>query len=848
MEKQWRLRPNNESVNLLQTGLSISRITARLLANRGIREIDEAKKFLYGGYKDLYAPWLMKDMETVVDRICQAIRNQERITVYGDYDVDGQTSTALLVKVLRRLVQEPLTVDYYIPHRMEEGYGLHQEALHELAARSCSLILTVDCGVSAVAEAAYAKELGLDLIITDHHEPGPILPEAVGILNPKQPRCLYPFKELCGVGVAYKLAQALGERYQQDFQEYLDIVALGTVADLVPLVDENRILVKMGLTQLAKSSSVGLQALLTVSKVRKPYKAMDFGYKIGPRLNAVGRMGEPKRGVSLLLTDDAAEARRLAQLLDQENQLRQLTEADICQQAKNLVEENGWDQDPVIVVASENWHPGVIGIVASRLVEAYYRPVVVIALEKGIGKASARSIAGFNLFASLSKCSALLIKYGGHEMAAGLTIAAEKVDALREMLGEIVVSSLTAEDFIPKIHLDTELPFPAIDEQFMEELNHLEPFGMGNPGPVLQVAGSVISTRSIGKEGTHLICQLQDENGIIMEAIGFGMYQRMMEVAGYLEAMKFAVTPQINSGNGYALQLVLKDLQTESLITNYIEDWIKRRYPWDLPTNYQEVCGVAHIPPQGEQKSRQIRDLRNTWDKLKPLKGIAQSTNALIYVPTAADVLAVTRQLRIRMVGDTSYIGFEHQLLTIDERKELLDLLQKKQIRWLVSTGLIPWETQWDHVVCYGLPPSFAQLNFLLNQSRAHGEFWLLYGEEDRKALQSRFQRTFPTRECLAQVYRSIVRSGKSSLLEADLHKLATDLGKTTDVSLAIQIFVELGLIQKSDDGITILPKPDSKLDLNSSLLYTKSMKKRAQHLKFLQQCLERGFLHEFTG
>ncbi len=849
MKKIWRIRSHSQQAKELTSALGISDITAHLLVNRGIIEVEETKSFLYGNYESLHSPWIMIDMDVVVNRIEQAIQNQEGITIYGDYDVDGQTATTLLVKVLRNLVTRPDLVTYYIPHRMEEGYGLHREALDEIAVTS-SLVITVDCGISAIEEGLYADRLGLDLIITDHHEPGSQLPRAVGILNPKRGDCSYPFKDLCGAGVAYKLVQALGERYQREFKSYLDLVALGTVADLVPLQNENRILVQLGLNQLTNTTCLGLRALVEVSQVRRPYRARDLGYKVGPRLNALGRMGAPMRGLSLLLTDDTNEAKQLAHLLDQENRRRQDTEATICQEAKALVEQNGWAKEPVIVVASENWHPGVIGIVASRLVEAYYRPVIVIALENGVGKASARSIAGFNLFDALTKCSDLLERFGGHSMAAGLTIAAENINNLRSTLASLAKGTLTKEDYIPKLDIDTELPFDQIDAQLLTELELLEPYGMGNPTPLIQVEGSVIGLRSIGKDGSHLKCQLQDSSGKTLEAVGFGLYQQMMELVGHREAISFAVDPQINPNQG-SLQLMIKDMKPATKARNFVEDWVIQRYPWDFPPEYNQISAIQgeRIKDKRQQeKHPKIVDYRDIFDKKKRLRELDHHQQVLLYVPTPAHAVELTRQLRIDISGDTSYIGFEHEYLTQSERAQLDELVANGELRWIVTTGMSIWTSLWDIIVFYGVPFSSDLLWQVARYCSLEGELWLLYGRDDRNWLQGYMRESLPDRQGLAAVYLAIASWPEESLTTTALKELSIKHGFARSVSFAIQVFVDLGLVARVADGIKVLPKPAEKLDLASSVLYKNGMKKRELSLGYIQQCLERGLFHEFTG
>ncbi|MFZ5639561.1 MAG: single-stranded-DNA-specific exonuclease RecJ [Bacillota bacterium] len=534
--KIWRLAKEQPVLReIFAQKLGVPPIVAQILANRGILTLDEARIFLNGDFSHLHDPFLLKDMDRAVERINRALAAGEKIVVYGDYDADGITSTALLLGVLREMGAD---AGYYIPSRMGDGYGLSVQALEMLADRGVSLVVTVDCGVSAAAEVAFALERGIDVVVTDHHEPPEGLPPAVAVINPKRRDCGYPFKELAGVGVAFKLAQALtgarsdagagvpgrGIPLPEILQRRLDIVALGTVADIVPLQGENRILVKGGLAQLSNTCHPGLQALLKVSGLAgKPLDATRLAFGLAPRLNAAGRVGDPGMAAELLLTADQEQAAQLAKKLDKANDERQAVEARIFEQAVEMTEAAGLAQNRVLVLAQPGWHVGVIGIVAARLVQKYYRPAVLLSIEEGTAKGSARSIPGFNIFEALSACSSLLVKYGGHNQAAGLTLEARRIDEFYAALEAHARESMADEQLIRQVAIDGEVCLTDLNCELYGHLERLAPFGCQNPGPVLVSRGTmVLDCRNVGADGSHLKMRLQKEQ-CVLDAIGFGL-------------------------------------------------------------------------------------------------------------------------------------------------------------------------------------------------------------------------------------------------------------------------------------------------------------------------------------
>lgn len=537
---KWKLCPQEpEKSRLLARKLNIPVPAAQVLINRGIDTVEAGKSFLDLRLFRLYSPFLMKDMDPAVGLIDEVLKGGKRIAIYGDYDVDGVTATALLYLILRKMGGD---VFYYIPHRLREGYGLHFKALEYLKGQGVSLLLTVDCGINALEEAVYARQLGMELVITDHHQPGNVLPEASAVVNPLRVDCQYPDKNLSGVGIAFKLAQALMEHREQagnpggegkscfQAESFLDLVALGTVADLSPLLGENRILVVNGLKQLAENPRPGLAALYEAAGLQKSrLSADDVAFLIAPRLNAAGRMGSAEPAIRLLLAEDEEKARELAQILNEANNQRQLIEARVLAEACAMAERELAEKEQVffLLLACPGWHQGVLGIVASRMVELYNLPVILISLENGSGKGSGRSWGDFNLVAALKQCSSLLVNYGGHASAAGLTVQEEFIPLLRERLNGIAQNYFAGRDASHVYYVDTLLEPGEISPDLMRTLEGLEPFGSGNPRPVfLGSKWCLESKREVGKEGRHLQLGLRKDH-FYFSGISFNGKQRL---------------------------------------------------------------------------------------------------------------------------------------------------------------------------------------------------------------------------------------------------------------------------------------------------------------------------------
>lgn len=559
MQKRWSIEPDHSQEEVqLAAELKVSPIVAKLLINRGLGDPHKARQFLVADMESLLSPWDLKGMREAVACVTKTMDEGGSIVVYGDYDVDGITATSVVYRFLKRC---GASVSYYIPERQSEGYGLNLEALEGLIAKGTDLVITVDCGISSydIVEAVRDR---LALVITDHHEAPAFIPRAVAVVDHKQPNCPYPDKNLAGVGVAYKLCQAIWqERTGEVYQADLDIVALGTVADVVPLVGENRILVKAGLSKMQLQPNRGMEALINVAGLKdRKITAGHIGYTLAPRLNAAGRVAHATRAVELLTTPSQEEAYEIAEELQETNLERQALERDIHEMARQDVLKQGPDADYVVVVGGQDWHPGVIGIVASRLVEEFYKPTLVISIKDGIGKGSCRSIDNCNIYEALQSAEDLLIQFGGHQAAAGFSIKEDKIPALRERLAQYCKEHLAETDYLPIVDIDSQVAIDDIDVPLIEEIETLEPYGMANPTPVLALEEATISDLFLmGQQKKHAKVLLEREDSTI-DAIA---WNRPDLHASFFpgDRVKVAFTVQKNEWNGHVSpQLMIQDM------------------------------------------------------------------------------------------------------------------------------------------------------------------------------------------------------------------------------------------------------------------------------------------------
>lgn len=572
MLTQWRVaRPDPTTQDKLATELSLSPLLCQILINRGITDATAARTFLSPSLHDLHDPFLILGMDAAVRRIMTAVQQGEQIAVYGDYDVDGVTGTALLLTFFEAL---GLRLASYIPERQGEGYGLNAEAMHQLARQGARLLITVDCGSTALAEVALANELGIDTIITDHHQPPATLPAALTVLNPHQPGCGYPNKHLCGVGLVFKLLTALRAAMRQagmlperlpNLKRHLDLVTLGTIADVTPIRGENRIIVHHGLQELTQTRKPGLQALRHVSGRQGTAASVgEVGFQLAPRLNASGRLGSAAQSLDLLMARDHAEAERLARLLDDVNQQRRTLQQNVEQTVHERIgEQYGGTPPAAIVLGDADWHLGVVGIVAARIAETYHRPTFLLQINGDTARGSGRSIPAFDLYDGLQHCAAWLQQFGGHRYAAGLTMAAEHLPALQEAFIRYADDRLEANDLRPVLNLEAAVSLSDVSETLVSELAALAPHGSGNPQPLLAAYGVrlVSPVRRLGQEGQHARFRVE-QDGAGLDVIAFRRGDDVSEAAAAGGMLDIAFTPVINTWRDRRnLELQLRDLR-----------------------------------------------------------------------------------------------------------------------------------------------------------------------------------------------------------------------------------------------------------------------------------------------
>ena len=559
MKKKWQVyQANEEQVERLQKEYNLNKLLATILSNRGIIEEEQIRKFLNPKRSDFYDSYEMPDMKIAVDRIIKAIENKEKIIIYGDYDVDGITS----VTVLKSFIEERgiKKVSEYIPNRLEEGYGLNKEAVKMIYEQGNQLMITVDCGISAVEEVDYANELGLETIITDHHEPGSELPKALAVVDAKRKDNKYPFNQLAGVGVVFKVIQAISKRFnleEKEYLKYLDLVCVGTISDIVPLVDENRVISKLGLKLVEVTRNIGLKALLK-STGAKTVDSSTISFCVAPRVNACGRLGYEQEALELFLTDNIVKAEEIARRLNKYNSERQQKEIKIFNEAIEMIEQ-GEKNKNCIILGKENWHHGVIGIVSSKVTEMYYKPSILICFEDDEGKGSGRSIQGFDLHEALGKCQKHIERFGGHSMAIGITIKKSEFDEFKQDV-EKYTENTNIKELIPIIKIDKEITIDDINMETIKELKKLEPYGEANKMPLFIYKNLKIDSIRALSEGKHIKLTLKDKN-VVIDAIGFNMGYLVNE---YLLGDKIDVVGslEINKFNGKeSIQLNLKDIR-----------------------------------------------------------------------------------------------------------------------------------------------------------------------------------------------------------------------------------------------------------------------------------------------
>ena len=558
MSKKWQIyQVNEKEIEELQEKYKINKLLSTILSNRGIVKEEQIEKFLEPKRNDFYDPYGMPDMKITVDRIIKAIENQEKTIIYGDYDVDGITSVTVLKSFLE---ERGLNVGVYIPNRLDEGYGLNKTAVEKIVQEGYTLMITVDCGISAIEEVKYASELGIETLITDHHEPGEKLPEALAVVDAKRKDNTYQCRNLAGVGVVFKLIQAISIRLgleEKEYLKYLDIVCIGTISDIVPLTDENRVIVKLGLKLVQQTKNLGLRSILQATGYNK-IDSIAISFGVAPRINACGRMGHQEEALNLFLSKDINEVNELTQKLNAYNKERQEIEKNIFADAVEQINANNLQEKNTIVLMGKNWHHGVIGIVSSKITEMYFKPSILLCEEGDIGKGSGRSIPGFDLYEALTKCQKSVDRFGGHAMAIGITIKKDKLEELKNEFEEIAQEN-HIEEIVPILKIDSQINLDEINKEMVESLKELEPFGEENKTPLFLFKNLKIDSIRALTDGKHLKLTVK-ENKNIVNAIGFNIGELANEYK-IGDKVDIVGNLEINSFNGVDnIQINIKDI------------------------------------------------------------------------------------------------------------------------------------------------------------------------------------------------------------------------------------------------------------------------------------------------
>jgi len=843
----WKVRNQDTGAGEnLARALGVHPITGCILINRGINSSEAGYRFLYPQLSGLYDPLLMDGMQQAVARIEAAVADGEKITIYGDYDVDGLSGTAILVDALRRLGAR---VAHYLPRRLEEGYGLNSEAVRRIAADGTSLLITVDCGVTAVAEADLARALGMDVVITDHHEAPEQLPQAVAVLNPKKP-CVspYPFSELAGAGVALKLTQALLGN-SNDISEFLGLAALGTIADIVPLVDENRIIASFGLQAIVRSRRPGLEALLAVvgRGEGREVSAGDIGFRLGPGLNAAGRLSDARQALELLLTRDPDRGQELAKELDARNRKRQDIERMILEGVKEELPRQWEVRQKVVVLAREDWHPGVVGIAASRLQEAIHRPVILIGGGKdGQGRGSARSIPGFDMHRALGACADLLVEYGGHEMAAGLTIQPANVDAFRQQINDWADNVLDADLLVREVPADIRVSLDKLSPDLVDELELLAPFGIGNPRPALWSQARLVSLRRVGEDGTHLQLQLEhSQTGTRFRGIAFGKGNLCDMLSAHLmSTIDILYEPVVNRWQGRTdLEVKIREIQFEAAETPAdVSSCL--RFSFSHVQRLGEKCclvvggnGKESIAPDDSHSICAVEDRRGQAGKISYIIGLLEkgSTGILIYINRPQQAIYLSQRLPA-FWRERKGCAFFSPGLASDRARKLSALFKAGRLPLAMAIGggtEVGRVEGVKQVVLYD-PPLHRGAVLPLLSTPAPAEdgivLHLLYGYDDVKAVSRLLRLVFPSDDVLRIIYKALVGAyGYGKTFSPDYDRLRRYIQEKwgarviwQGLGFAIEVFSDLGLVTKNskDTGELSMRRVQRKVDLSTSVRY----------------------------
>jgi len=833
-KKIWQYQNPDIDLSLtLAAELGITPLVARLLVNRGIKTVADGKAYLYPTYADLHSPFKMVDMAKAVERIRQAKKKGEQIYIYGDYDADGTTATALLVNAFRHI---DFPVSYYIPHRFTEGYGLNTDAIKKIYDNGCTLLITVDCGISSVEEIEYANELGMDVILTDHHQPPESdPPPAYAIISPKVGGNEYPYTELAGVGLAFKLAQGLLED-ELYLTSLLDLVVLGTVADIAPLTGENRTLSRLGLAEINKKHRIGIQKLCDVADVsNKPLVGNTLSYRLGPRINAAGRLKTATTVVELLTTESKEKAEEYAQVLDECNKNRREIENNIQESAVTLLNrEENLEQLKGLVVASSSWGEhakGVVGIVASRLLEQYYRPIFVLAIDGDEATGSGRCIEGMNLADSLNSCSNLLISHGGHQAAAGVTLKTENIPKFKKAFNSFACEHLNDVDLIPKLSLDFETNLSSLTLQTLEQFDALEPYGGENPPPCFVINGLTIIGRpaTMGKEKEHLSIVVSEGSEKI-RSIGWRKAQHLITLSRPNISLDIACSPEINEyKNIRSVQLILEEFHVKSA---------------------DQSPNLLIYPPSDTPSSVRVVDSRNQNKKESLLTLLNTDKPCIIYVMSSEKM----NQLLTSVIPEkASKIGRHDETTTEAEEIELLEKVENGTYSGVVSSSTFSASVLenvpiiQNFIFCHLAPQPGNLFEKCKPASRNHSTtmLHLLFSQDsDEQLLQEWIDNTYPDRKYLATLYRKLGETDNTEITDFKTLTERLELNSDQAVELGLTIFEELGLIERvtKSGQQYIRLVPDRKRGLERSKTYLK-----CEWLKQNSQKFAKFQLHENT-
>ena len=813
--KKWTLKYKGEVKETnLSKKINISPEISQILNNRGIENEKDAEIFMNPSLEYLRDPFLMKDMKKSTERIKKAIENKERIYIYGDYDVDGVSSTSILYLYFKSI---GFPVKYYIPNRLEEGYGINEDAIKKIHDDGCDLIITVDCGITSVKEVELANELGIDVIITDHHECQSEIPDAYAIVNPKQEDCNYPFDMLCGCGVAFKMIQALTdeEEFKTSMFDYLEIVTLATICDIVPLIDENRIIVKNGLKLMKEGKNLGLRELIKVCGIEtNKIGSSHIGFSIGPRINASGRLGYSYLGVQLFTTDNEDEAKEIANILEGKNIERQMIESKMYKEAEEILSsDERFKDDKVLVIAKEGWQHGIIGIVASKLTEKYYKPTILLTIEDGEATGSARSIKGFSIFDALVSCKDLMNKFGGHEQAAGLALDAKNIDELRVRINEIADYNLSKEDLIENIKVEYELKEDSATLDLVDNLHKLEPFGLSNPSPRFIMRDLLLTNIfKMGKNKQHL--KIIVENKKSYECVGFNMaYLADNFQLGDKVDILFQVDEN-NYNNERKVQFLLKD--------------IRLSHPKSAVTNNLSMKLFEKISPENKDSLYSVNTSKE--DLVIDIDG---DKNINIFDYIEEDTLVITNTLNgfYRALSDISLTDVEYEINFnyINEKNNKVQLIFSPNIDKIDLK-------RYNRVILYDYLYNKEEYSYLNKNILNSDNIIKYYGEEDKIYLKNIVDNIVPSREEFINIYKQMLMSKELHLNLDEIKRVFKILPLKTFI--IFKVFKELNLLNfemnYEDNTVTIclLQKPNKKLNLDESLILNNLKALKQEYVK----------------